>query len=157
MPHRLELSPDEEGGRSYKRPDDRRRWLGERSPIAVSPVLGLMMLPGILRRLFAPRSVPEDFKRNFPFSLALRPKQLRAAADESAYLIPATARVQLEYQNIACPVRLTDQLVEKEQTVRLDRVLSGSMMQLVPHAGHMVHYVNANLVSRVVGDLRYAI
>ncbi len=32
----------------------------------LAPVLGLMMLPGILRRLFAPRSVPEDFKRNFP-------------------------------------------------------------------------------------------
>jgi pimeloyl-ACP methyl ester carboxylesterase len=72
----------------------------------LAPLLGLMMLPSILRRLFAPRSVPEDFKRGFPFSLALRPKQLRAAAEESAYLIPATTRLQREYQNISCPVRL---------------------------------------------------
>jgi pimeloyl-ACP methyl ester carboxylesterase len=127
----------------------------------LAPVLGLIMLPGILRRLFAPRSVPEDFKRAFPFSLALRPKQLRAAAEESAYLIPATARLQLEYQNITCPVRLihgdADQVIEKEQTVRLHRVLPGSVMQLVPEAGHMVHYADANMVSRVVSDLRYSI
>jgi pimeloyl-ACP methyl ester carboxylesterase len=68
----------------------------------LAPLLGLIMLPSILRRLFAPRSIPVNFKRTFPFSLALRPKQLRAAAEESAYLIPATARLQREYQNISC-------------------------------------------------------
>jgi pimeloyl-ACP methyl ester carboxylesterase len=127
----------------------------------LAPVLGLLMLPSILRRLFAPRSIPANFKRDFPFSLALRPKQLRAAAEESAYLIPATARLQPEYQNITCPVRLihgdTDQVIEKEQTVRLHKVLSDSVMQLVPEAGHMVHYVDANMVSRVVSHLRYSI
>jgi pimeloyl-ACP methyl ester carboxylesterase len=123
----------------------------------LAPLLGLMMLPSILRRLFAPRSVPEDFKKGFPFSLALRPKQLRAAAEESAYLIPATTRLQREYQNISCPVRLihgqADHLIEKEQTLRLHEVLSGSIMQLVPEAGHMVHYADANTVARVVFDL----
>ncbi len=125
----------------------------------LAPVLGLIMLPGILRRLFSPRSVPETFKKSFPFSLALRPKQLRAAAEESAYLIPATARLQFKYQNITCPVRLihgdADQFIEKEQTARLQRVLSGSVMQLVPEAGHMVHYADANMISRVVSELRF--
>jgi hypothetical protein len=38
-----------------------------------------------------------ELQDNLPVLLTLRPKQLHAAAEESAYLIPATARLQPEY------------------------------------------------------------
>jgi pimeloyl-ACP methyl ester carboxylesterase len=130
--------------------------IGDILSYTLAPLLGLALLPSILRKLFAPAPVPESFKRRFPFSLALRPKQLQAAAEESAYLVPATARLQLQYLNIRCPVQLihgdADQLIEKEQTVRLHRVLARSEVQLIPQAGHMVHHIDPEAISRTVLD-----
>jgi hypothetical protein len=40
--------------------------------------------------------------------------------------------------------------IENEQTVRLHRVLARSDMQLVPQAGHMVHYVDPQAISRTI-------
>jgi hypothetical protein len=49
------------------------------------------MMPKLIRTLFAPRAVAPQFKNEFPISLSVRPKQLRAAAEESAFLIPVAA------------------------------------------------------------------
>lgn len=120
----------------------------------LAPLLALAFLPRILRKLFAPAQIPENFKNEFPFSLALRPKQLQAAAEESAFLIPATARLQLQYWNIKCPLQLihgdADEVIEKDQTLRLHRVLSRSDIQLIQNAGHMVHQVDPEAISRTV-------
>ena len=100
-------------------------------------------------------------KHSHKFSLALRPKQLQAAAVESAFLLPATARLQVQYRKIKCPVQLihgdADQLIENEQTVRLHRVLARSDMRLVPQAGHMVHYADPEAISRAIHDWRQPI
>jgi pimeloyl-ACP methyl ester carboxylesterase len=106
----------------------------------LAPLFAWALLPRILRKLFAPTPIPHNFKRGFPSSLALRPKQLQAAAEESAYLLPATARLQLQYLNIKCPVQLihgdADQIIESQQTARLHRVLARSEIYLIPQAGH---------------------
>ncbi len=132
--------------------------LGDVFRYTLAPLLGLLLLPRILRTLFAPQPVPPQFKREFPFSLALRPKQLRAAAEESAYLIPATARLQFLYRNIKCPVQLlhgdSDQFVEPQQTRRLHRTLTRSVAQFLRPAGHMAHYADPELISRAVTALQ---
>ena len=46
-----------------------------------------------------------------------------------------------------------DEVIEKEQTVRLHGVLARSIMHLVPEAGHMVHYAEPRMVSRTTADL----
>lgn len=120
----------------------------------LAPLLALALQPRILRKLFAPAQIPTQFKRQFPFSLALRPKQLQAAAEESAYLIPAATRLQLQYWNIKCPVQLihgdADEVIEKEQAIRLHAVLARSEIELVQQAGHMVHHVDPEAISRTV-------
>jgi pimeloyl-ACP methyl ester carboxylesterase len=135
--------------------------IGDILSYTLAPLLALALLPRILRKLFAPAPIPQDFKRGFPFSLALRPKQLQAAAEESAFLLPATARLQVQYRNIKCPVQLihgnADQVIENEQTVRLHRVLARSDMRLVPQAGHMVHYADPEAISRTIHDWRQPI
>ncbi|WP_247348738.1 MULTISPECIES: alpha/beta hydrolase [unclassified Bradyrhizobium] len=72
----------------------------------ISPIISWAITPKLMRTLFAPRAIPTKFKNEFPTSLALRPKQLRAAAEESAFLIPAAAQLQLQYQRIRSPVRI---------------------------------------------------
>jgi pimeloyl-ACP methyl ester carboxylesterase len=93
--------------------------VGDLVRYTIGPILSWAILPMAFRKLFAPRSVPRDFKTRFPASLTLRPKQLRAAAEESAFLIPMAAQFQSHYSSIRCPVRIfhgaADQLIEPEQ------------------------------------------
>jgi pimeloyl-ACP methyl ester carboxylesterase len=63
---------------------------GDLLRFTLAPIISLAILPAVLRKIFAPRPVPQSFKSAFPISLALRPKQLRAAAEESALLCPSS-------------------------------------------------------------------
>jgi pimeloyl-ACP methyl ester carboxylesterase len=131
--------------------------VGDLLRYTVAPVVSLAILPALLRTIFAPRPVPQAFKREFPVSLALRPKQLRAAAEESAFLIPAAAQLQFQYSRIKCPVRLChgdeDHFIECEQSRRLHRALPRSALHLVQNAGHMVHYADPVIISQAVEAL----
>jgi pimeloyl-ACP methyl ester carboxylesterase len=131
--------------------------LGDIFRYTLAPIVSLALLPIMIRKLFAPRAIPAVFKAEFPFSLTLRPKQLRAAAEESAHLIPAAARLQERYAEIVCPVRLfhgdNDKLIERQQADRLRQVLPRSELQIVPDAGHMIHYANPGAIARAVDEL----
>ncbi len=120
--------------------------LGDLLRYTVAPIVSWAIMPKLLRTLFAPRPVSPEFKNEFPISLSLRPKQLRAAAEESAFLIPVAAQLRLQYPDIRCPVRIVhgrdDQLIEAEQARRLHRALPESRLDLVEDAGHMVTYAD---------------
>src|SRR4030088_2085997 len=120
--------------------------LGDLVRYTVAPIISWAALPTLFRKLFEPRSVPRNFKDGFPASLTLRPKQLRAAAEESAFLIPAAAQFQSRYPSLRCPVRIFhgtgDQVSEPEQARRLHQALSRSDLHLLQDAGHMVMYAD---------------
>jgi pimeloyl-ACP methyl ester carboxylesterase len=131
--------------------------VGDLFRYTVAPVVSLAILPALLRKIFEPRPVPQAFKREFPVSLTLRPKQLRAAAEESALLIPAAAQLQAQYRRIKCPVLLfhgeEDHFIECEQSRHLHRALPHSALHLVRNAGHMVHYADPVIISQAVEAL----
>jgi pimeloyl-ACP methyl ester carboxylesterase len=135
--------------------------LGDVVRYTIAPIISWAVLPALFRKLFAPRSVPEDFKDRFPASLTLRPKQLRAAAEESAFLIPEATRLQSRYSSIRCPVHIFhgtgDQLIEPEQARRLHKVLSRSDLHVVNDAGHMVTYADGPAIAQAVDRLNVAI
>jgi pimeloyl-ACP methyl ester carboxylesterase len=134
--------------------------VGDLFRYTVAPIISLAILPALLRKIFGPHPVPQAFKREFPISLALRPKQLMAAAEESALLIPAAAQLQSQYARIKCPVRLfhgdEDHFIECEQSRHLHRALPGSGLHFVQNAGHMVHYVDPRIISQTVEALARA-
>jgi pimeloyl-ACP methyl ester carboxylesterase len=131
--------------------------LGDLMRYTISPIISWAIMPKLMRMLFAPRAIPPEFKNEFPISLALRPKQLRAAAEESAFLIPAAAQLQLQYQGIRCPVRILhgkgDRLIEADQSRRLHEALPRSLLHLVEDAGHMVTYADAPEIADAVAAL----
>ena len=135
--------------------------LGDLMRYTIAPVISWTILPGALRKLFAPRSVPDNFKDRFPASLTLRPKQLRAAAEESAFLIPEAARLQSRYPSIRCPIYIfhgtEDRLIEPEQARRLHQVLSHSDLHLVNEAGHMVTYADTATIAQAVDNLNVSL
>jgi pimeloyl-ACP methyl ester carboxylesterase len=135
--------------------------LGDLVRYTVAPMISWAILPALIRKLFAPRAVPENFKHGFPASLTLRPKQLRAAAEESAFLIPQAAEFQFRYSSIRCPVHIFhgtgDQIIEPEQARRLHRVLGRSDLHLMPDAGHMVTYADSTAIAQAVESLEITI
>jgi pimeloyl-ACP methyl ester carboxylesterase len=131
--------------------------LGDLLRYTLAPIISWAMLPTLFRKLFAPRSVPPEFSNEFPASLSLRPKQLRAAAEESALLVPSAAEFQSEYPKLACPVRIFhgagDRVIEPEQSQRLHKALGRSDLQVVPEAGHMVTYADTTGIARAAATL----
>jgi pimeloyl-ACP methyl ester carboxylesterase len=111
----------------------------------VSPLLGLMMWPALVRRMFGPMPVPLRFWR-FPRWMALRPSQLRASAAEAALMVPAAARFSRRYGELAVPTVIVagadDRFVDTDgQSVRLHKTVRSSELRLLPEQGHMVHHL----------------
>jgi pimeloyl-ACP methyl ester carboxylesterase len=135
--------------------------VGDLVRYTVAPIISWLILPGTFRKLFAPRPVASDFKQEFPSSLTLRPKQLRAAAEESALMIPTAAQFEFLYPNIRCPVRIfhgtDDQIVECDQARHLQEVLPRSELKLVENSGHMVTYADQAAIADATAMLAGAI
>jgi pimeloyl-ACP methyl ester carboxylesterase len=135
--------------------------LGDLIRYTIAPIVSWAMLGGTFRKLFEPRPVPPEFKQQFPKSLTLRPKQLRAAAEETAFLVPVAAQFQFLYSNIACPVAifhgLQDQVIEADQARRLHQALRRSVLSLVDGAGHMVTYADDADIELATGRIGGAI
>jgi pimeloyl-ACP methyl ester carboxylesterase len=111
----------------------------------LSPLLGRMMWPALVRRMFSPMPVPLRFWR-FPRWMALRPSQLRASAAESALLVPAAASISRRYGSLAVPAVIMagegDRFVNtRAQSVRLHEALPSSELRLLPEQGHMLHHL----------------
>ena len=128
--------------------------LGDLLSYTIAPIISWAILPAAFRKIFAPRAVPQRFKNQFPTSLALRPKQLRAAAEESALLIPTAAQLQALYPNIQCQVRIVhgaeDQIIEPKQSQDLHQALHQSDLRLIQNAGHMVTYADTAAIALAV-------
>jgi pimeloyl-ACP methyl ester carboxylesterase len=116
----------------------------------IAPLVSAALLPTLLRKLFAPQAIPEAFRIEFPNSMTLRPKQLRAAAEESALLIPSTAKLRSQYPEVDCPVHIfhgkRDEVIESDQSERLHSEMPQSSLDLIPGAGHMVTYQDDNRI-----------
>ncbi|WP_036019063.1 alpha/beta fold hydrolase [Bradyrhizobium sp. WSM1743] len=131
--------------------------LGDLVSYTVAPIISWAILPGALRKIFAPRSVPPAFKNEFPTSLVLRPTQLRAAAEESALLIPTAAQLQSHYSTMGRRVQIfhgaEDRVIEVKQARDLHQALLRSDLHLVPNAGHMVTHADPAGIAEAVNSM----
>ncbi|MGX1322138.1 pimeloyl-ACP methyl ester carboxylesterase [Bradyrhizobium sp. USDA 377] len=131
--------------------------LGDLVSYTVAPMISWAVLPGALRKIFAPRSVPLTFKNGFPASLVLRPTQLRAAAEESALLISTAAQFQADYSTLGHQVQIfhgvEDQVIELRQARDLHKTLPRSDLHPVPNAGHMVTHADPAAIVEAVNSM----
>ena len=139
--------------------DQPYRFLGDVFRYTIAPVVSCVILPIAFRKLFSPRSVQLKFKKDFPYSLTLRPKQLRAAAEESALLVPTAAQFQFSYGAIRCPVRIfhgtDDAIIESQQARDLQRAVGRRTdLSLVQNAGHIVTYADTSAIAEAVNTMR---
>lgn len=117
--------------------------LGDVVAYTLWPLLSRLSWRLLMDRLFAPSPVSQELSRCLE-PLSVRPKQLRATAQDNAEMIPAAERLSPHYRDIRAPVTIIageeDRIVSPKQARRLQAELRMSSLQLVPDAGHMVHH-----------------
>jgi pimeloyl-ACP methyl ester carboxylesterase len=62
--------------------------LGDVLRHTIGPPAAALMAKRLVPKMFAPRPVPRAFVEEFPLPLAFRPGQLRASAENSAFMVP---------------------------------------------------------------------
>jgi pimeloyl-ACP methyl ester carboxylesterase len=128
--------------------------LGDLLRHSISPLVARLVWPQMVKLLFSPAPVPRYFEL-FPMWMALRPSQLRAAAEEAAQLIPSAMRLQRLYRSLEVPAVIVagahDRYVSHTRhSVELARRVPHSVLVLSPRAGHMVHHVDPRRVLHAV-------
>lgn len=127
--------------------------IGDILNYTVSPLLARLLWPLVLRKIFGPSPIPRKFA-GFPAEMAVRPSQLRAAAAESALMIPSARSLRASYRELKMPVVIAagaeDRFVESKQSARLHRDIPGSILCSIPANGHMVHQTaTAEIISAI--------
>ena len=131
--------------------------LGDILRYTLAPLLGRIVWPALMRKIFGPAEVPQKFTQGFPAALALRPSQLRASAAESALMIPDAFGLRGKYGELAMPVIIIagelDRLIDTDrQSGRLHRDVAHSAFRSVPGSGHMVHQTAMNEVMSAIDE-----
>lgn len=134
--------------------------LGSIIRYSISPIVGRLMWPQVVNKLFSPQREPKKFKQ-FPKEMTFRPSQVRAAAAESALMVPAAYSLSGRYGELKMPLVIVagedDQLVDIEkQSARLHHELPQSAMHRIPRAGHMVHQTETETVMAAINEAAQA-
>lgn len=132
--------------------------LGDVARYTVSPLTGRLLLKRMVSAMFSPAPVPEDFFDFMPREMLLRPLQIRAEAEDAAFMIPAAAQFRARYSELEMPVSLFggagDKIVDVEShSIRLHRDLRHSTLKVSPEAGHMVHYTMVKEIADAVDQI----
>ena len=131
--------------------------LGDILRYTLAPLLGRIVWPALMRKIFGPAEVPQKFTKGFPAGLALRPSQLRASAAESALMIPDAFGMRGKYGELAMPVVIIagelDRLIDTDrQSGQLHRDVGHSTFHSVPGSGHMVHQTAMSEVMAAIDE-----
>jgi pimeloyl-ACP methyl ester carboxylesterase len=132
--------------------------LGDVIRYTISPMLGRMLMPKLIRKLFQPAPVPQRFRAGVPTAMMLRPSQIRASAQDTALMIPSAAALQDRYGELRLPVTIIagggDRIVAPQhQAHRLHREVSQSNILVLQDEGHMVHHGAAGLVAAAIAAI----
>jgi pimeloyl-ACP methyl ester carboxylesterase len=123
---------------------------------SISPLLGQLMQPLLLKGMFTPLAVPENFKASPAPEMSLRPGQIRAESQDGVAMIPGAVAMRNRYQELKMPVVIMagteDRVVNANQPRRLHAQIAQSILRLVPSVGHMLHYAVPEEVAKAVEE-----
>ncbi len=130
--------------------------LGDVMRYTVTAVASRAMMKGAVKTMFLPNSVPPEFFATLSREMMLRPSQLRANAEDAAFMIPAAAASSARLKELRLPVTIiagaNDKVVDTAaHSSRLHREVPGSQLIEVPGVGHMVHYLVLEQIVAAVG------
>ena len=123
----------------------------------VAPITAFIAGPAALKASFAPATVSEKFA-SFPAAMGLRPSQVRAAAADTAIMIPGAVTLSDRYANLELPVIIMagegDLVVHPDRHAKsLAKAIPGAELRMVPNEGHFFHYAVPEQVVAAVDDV----
>jgi pimeloyl-ACP methyl ester carboxylesterase len=123
----------------------------------IFPLLGAVTGTAIVKALFSPNPIPSTYAE-FPAGLALRPAQLRAAAEDGTILRNWALRTSPHYGEIRVPVVIVagdgDKAVDhRAHAMRLHRDIPGSRLRIWADTGHMVHHARPHEVVDAIEEV----
>ncbi len=112
----------------------------------ISPLLGRLIWPLMVKRMFSPAPVTEAFRQRFPVWMALRPSQLHAESAEMMAMGPTALALRHRYSDLKVPAVLVAGASDRHLSTRwhsthLHECLERSWLRLVEGSGHMIHHV----------------
>ena len=136
--------------------------LGDVMRYTVTALSGRLMLKKMAQSMFAPRELPDNFFPIISREMMLRPVQLRANAEDAAFMVPAANSMSKRYGELVLPVTIIageDDLVvdPQAQSVRLHDELPQSELFVVPGVGHMAHYAALDRVVNAIDTPLHAV
>ena len=119
--------------------------IGDVLRYTVSAVFARLTLERSIKAMFYPKPVPPGFLPMLSREMLVRPLQLRADAEDGAFMIPAARSLSKQYAEITVPVVIfagaDDKVVSPDKQARkLHAQLNRSELHVMPGEGHMVHY-----------------
>ena len=129
--------------------------VGDAMRYTVTALSARVMLEGALKAMFSPNEVPVNFLPTLHREMLLRPVQLRANAEDAAFMIPAALANSRRHGELKLSVTLiagaNDKVVDPvDHTARLHCELAHSDLHVLPGTGHMAHYKAQDLVVSAV-------
>ena len=129
--------------------------VGDVMRYTVTAVSARLLIERSVEAMFWPNEVPRAFFPALSREMMLRPVQLRANAEDAAFMIPAAAACKARYLSLRMPVTIIagdkDKVVDpQDHSVRLHEDVPHSDLVLVPEVGHMVHHVKLKTVAAAV-------
>ena len=117
--------------------------LGDLLRYSISPLLGRMMQPLLLKGMFTPLRVPANFKTGPAPKMSLRPGQIRAESQDGVAMIPGALAMRHRYQELTMPVVI--------MAGTKDRVVNAKQPR--PGVGHMLHYAVTDEVAEAIKEV----
>jgi pimeloyl-ACP methyl ester carboxylesterase len=130
--------------------------LGDLLRYSISPLLGKLLQPRLLKGMFAPLPVPASFALGSTPNMSVRPGQVRAESQDGVAMIPGALAMRHRYQELTMPVVIMagaeDRVINAKQPARLHAQIPQSVLRLVPGVGHMIHYAVPEEVAKAIEE-----
>lgn len=131
--------------------------LGDIMAQTVSPLAGRLAGPAGIKASFFPAPVSPKFAA-FPIGLTLRPSQVRAAAADTAMMIPAAFELSRRYAELNVPIIVMagegDLIAHVDKHAeRFSEEVDRAELRVLPDQGHLFHYAAPEAVTAAMRDL----
>ena len=132
--------------------------VGDALRYTVTAAVSRATLNGAVKTMFAPNDVPDGFFGVLSREMMLRPGQLRANAEDAAFMMQAASDAAGRYGDLQMPVVIVagqdDGIVDPHaHSARLHGDVSGSEFFIIPGTGHMVHHAVPSRIAEAVGGI----
>ena len=130
--------------------------VGDLLRYSISPPLGKLLQPRLLKGMFAPLPVPASIALGSTPDMSVRPGQIRAESQDGVAMIPGAITMRHRYQELTVPVVIMagaeDRVINAKQPARLHAQIPHSILRLVPGVGHMIHYAVPEEVAEAIEE-----